>query len=436
MSATPQPVRRTWGTLVHAILHYDFCPWANYWVYCLKRPEATLFAAGLMALACALFVQPLAFVGFAAILGTLLLGWCWPWIAIRGLRSELIFLQGRTVEGQPARVQLKIQNCLPWPSWGLTLDGGLIRHIAEVSHSERGAALALACVPGWSTMVFDWEFAPAQRGVYPFAMPSLSTGFPFGLVRASRTVRLSTQLLAWPQVASLDVLLDSVESKSSRDILCDYRVGDCGDLVGTRAFRQGDPLRRVHWAQTARHGQLIVSERQASAEACVRVVIDLDRSMHVGSGPASTLEWAIRLGASVAKIYHQQHAAVECFIGPKQFRVASGDVGWTRFLDELARIPEAGLSATVPLPTCSHKRRHHDVLEVIVTTDLRLAEQSGLNHPCGRQRCVVLQTSAFERPQLQKSISLCAAHHWVLIDSVDDIAGQFQRKWRRLCHEH
>ncbi|MDB5391029.1 MAG: hypothetical protein JWM11_6675 [Planctomycetaceae bacterium] len=437
MPGISRPEVRTWASVIHALLHYDFCPAANYWVYWLKRPEATLLAAGMVALACALFVQPIAFVGFAAILVTLALGWFWPWIAVRGLRSELKFLQVRTTEGQAARVQLRIHNRCPWPIWGLSLEGGLIPHTnSEQTHFKGETAMALARVSGWSTIEFDWEFTPQSRGVYPFSVPKITTGFPFGLMRAGRMVHTTSQLLAWPQTATLDVLLDSVENNSSQDILCEHRVGDCGDLLGTRTFRQGDPLRRVHWAQTARHGRLIVLERQAAAQACVRIVVDLESAMHVGRGASSTLEWTIRLAASVAEIYHQQHAAVECYLGPKLIRIPNGDAGWKRFLDELARFPDHGLNTELPMPTCSHQRKHHDVLEVIITTDLRLTRQPGLNHPCGRQRCVVLQTSAFQPQPLPQVVKLCPAHHWVLIDSLDDVAGQFRRKWRRLCHEH
>jgi len=432
MSGTPMPVRRSWGDVLHAILHHDFCPGANRWLYWVKRPEASLALAALSALACAIFIQPVAFVAFAAIMATLLLGWCWPCLAMRGLHSELQFIQSRTTEGQPTQARLIIRNRWPWPVWGLTLDEGL------VSSREDGTstAIALARVPGWATIEFDWDFSPECRGSYPFAAPSLTTGFPFGLIRASRPVSAATQLLAWPQAVSLDVLLDSAENRPSEDLLCEHRVGDCGDLLGTRVFRQGDPLRRVHWAQTARHGRLIVCERQAAVQAAIRIVVDLDPAVHAGSGPNGTLEWSIRLAASVGQIYHQQHAAVECHLGHKLVRVSGGEIGWKRFLDELAQIPREGVASERPLPTCSHRRKHHEVLEVVVTTDRGLKRQPELQHPCGRQRCVILQTSAFLPASQSASVELCAAHHWVLIDSPHDIPAQFQRKWRRLCHEH
>lgn len=431
MSGAPMPVRRSWSDVVHAVLHYDFCPSANRWVYWIKRPEASLALAGAAALVCALFIQPIALVAFAAILCTLLLGWCWPWLAVRGLRSDIQFVHSRTTEGQAAQSRLKIQNRWPWPVWGLKLQDGFFP-VGEAT--ETGTAVAMASVPGWSTVEFDWEFCPPCRGLFPLTTPRLTTGFPFGLVQAGRPVQTTTPLIVWPQTTPLDVMLDSTEHRAAEEILCEHRVGECGDLIGTRVFRQGDSLRRVHWAQTARHGRLIVSERQAAVQMAVRIVIDLDSEIHAGSGPRGTLEWAIRLGASVGQLYHQQHAAVEYHLGQNVHRILGGDTGWKRFLDELARIPPGGIASSQPLQTCSHRR--HEILEVIVTTDRRLQLQPALQHPCGRQRCIVLATAAFAQAETAKPISLCAAHHWLVIDSTDDIAGQFRRGWRRLCHEH
>ncbi len=430
MSGTPIPVRRSWPDALHAMLHHDFCPSANRWVYWIKRPEASLALAGVAALACAVFVQPIAFVAFGAILCTLALGWIWPVLAIRGLQSDLQFVHSRATEQQPTRARLRIHNRWPWPVWGLTLRDGFFPEDA----SAQAAAIALASVPGWHTSEFVWEFFPPCRGRFPLTCPRLITGFPFGLVQAGKSVQTTTELLVWPQVSPLDVMLDSTEQHSSDDLLCEHRVGECGDFTGTRAFRQGDSLRRVHWAQTARHGRLIVTERQAATQMAVRIVIDLNPAVHRGRGAHGTMEWAIRLGASIAKIYHQQHAIVECHLGSTVHRISGGEVGWKRFLDELARLPREGLVSDDPLETCSHRR--HEILEVVVTTDRRLDIQPKLQHPCGRQRLVVM-TAATVKPEIpHKPLSFCAAHHWLVIESSDDIAGQFQRGWRRLCHEH
>ena len=64
------------------------------------------------------------------------------------------------------------------------------------------------------------------------------------------------------------------------------RAGQWGDPLGVRPYRRGDPLRRVHWVLTARHGELIVRELQSNAVPRVQIVLDAHPAAHrrLGAG--------------------------------------------------------------------------------------------------------------------------------------------------------
>jgi uncharacterized protein (DUF58 family) len=64
--------------------------------------------------------------------------------------------------------------------------------------------------------------------------------------------------------------------------MSDRTAGETGDLLGTRLFRAGDSLRRVHWVQTARQQQLVVTERQSPAGSVVRVCVDTAAESYPG----------------------------------------------------------------------------------------------------------------------------------------------------------
>lgn len=195
-------------------------------------------------------------------------------------------------------------------------------------------AWRLARVAGWATTEFEWSFIPRCRGEYPSQPPRLVTGFPFGLRHASRPVTVEQPLLVWPQIVPLETLLDAAETRPSDDFCSDHRVGDSGDMTGTRPFRDGDSLRRVHWAQTARHGRMIVCERQAPAQSAIRVEFDSDQHLHRGSGGNSTLEWSIRLAASICAAYHRENAHVECCFGHEVIPII-----WPTWITAFSRCP-------------------------------------------------------------------------------------------------
>lgn len=427
-----------------ALLTYDFCPWANRWFHWIKHPFAILCVAGGVALACAIFVKPLCIIAFAAILLVLLLGYAWPSLAIRGLASRLKFDRLRATEGDEIRALVRIVNRWPWPVWGVTIEGGL----------GAGEMVALARISGWSEITFEWRFSPGCRGEYPERSPRLMTGFPFGLRQAGRDVVVDGTLLIWPKVIALDTLLDAAETRPSDDQFSDQRIGDSGDMSGTRLFRDGDSLRRVHWAQTARQGKMIVCERQAVAQSAVRVVFDSDPRWHRGTGAAGTLEWSIRIAASVCAAYHRENAAVECCFGHEIIPLAPGAQGWKRFLDALSRwkactltrdSPDSATQGAVHAADCHHdhapencRRIHHrncGVFQLTITTDLGLSHRTEHRHVHGDQRLVVLRTDAFEHP-----CGVCGNEHpapgraAILIDNVGDIPADFRRQWRHACH--
>ncbi len=238
-------------------------------------------------------------------------------------------------------MQIRITNRWPWPVWGLALEQGFAV-FADVTRQEIGESVALARVPGWSTSEFAWSFIPQRRGVYPLETPAVETGFPFGMVKARKECIADNELLVWPRTVTLESLPDTFDQAPREDQLTDRKAGDCGDMLGTRPFRQGDSLRRVHWAQTARQGRMIVCERQSPAACSVRVIVDLRPAIHSGEGPTSTLEQALRITASVCQSLRAQRASVECVIGREVVTLGNSESDWRRLLDLLARVPRQG----------------------------------------------------------------------------------------------
>ena len=421
-----------WQRRIESVLTYDFCPWANRWLYWMKRPAAVLGLAAGTALACAVFVSPTALVPLAAMVAVLGLGYCWPAIAIRGVSATIHLPCRRSTEGQTVRARVVVCNRWPWPVWGLSLRGNF----------GGPTSVSLASMAGRSTAEFAWEFTPLQRGEFPSHPPRMETGFPFGLNLAGRDAAIHQTLLVWPRLIPLETLLDAAETRPSDDVFSEQRCGDSGDMTGTRPFRAGDSLRRVHWAQTARTGQLIVCERQAPAQSAIRVVFDSDPALHRGTGPNSTLEWSIRIAASVCAAYHRENAQVECCFGHESLVAAAGTPGWQKFLDALARWQPCSAAHG---PHCGHEHpphvcqriHHHNcgVFQLTVTTDLGLTHRTEHRHVHGDQRMVVLQTSAFGDPcEVCGHEHQAPGRHTILLTQRDHVAEDFRRKWKQVCH--
>jgi len=406
----------------HGVLNYDFCPWANRWVYWMKHPLACMLAAAVVAVCCGLFVNPIAFAILGVIVSVTALGSAWPWITVRGLTAEAEFIQSRCRVGQSVVVRLRVTNRFPWPAWGLSIRKGF--H----DNTDETGGIALARVNGWSETEFEWLFTPESRGVYPTSPPKVDTAFPFGIWHALVDIQVRNELVVWPQSVALDAMPDAAEIQTREDQLTDRRAGYCGDMLGIRPFREGDSLRQVHWLQTARTGRLIIIERQSPATCAIRLVVDVDHNRHL-FGEHSSLEQTLSVAASVLESLHREHAFVELVVHERLIPVGESQGDLRQGLDALARVPVEGIRCD---HSCHFDHLSHKLPTIAVTTDLALAHHRGHHHKNIGERYIVVRTNQVE--SLEPTLPGCDCHAWVEISVDETVSEVFPNRWRRACH--
>ena len=243
----------------------------------------------------------------------------------------------------------------------------------------------------------------------------------------------------WPRTVPLKSLLDSAETRPSEDRFTDARCGESGDVLGTRPFRNGDSLRRIHWPQTARTGSLVVCERQAPATSAIRIVVDTDPTIHETINGENSIEWAIRIVASIAMAYQSKQAAVEvCFRG-QCVRVGQGTSGAVRFLDHLAHFESIhngkqseSLDAEENQTTPPKKTRTDcGVFQVRVTTRQGLHRGSEHQSVQGDQLCIVLTNEDNDEAAFIRHTKFGRT---IWIRQSEDPLLAFQYSWEKLCH--
>ncbi|MGL4462678.1 MAG: DUF58 domain-containing protein, partial [Planctomycetia bacterium] len=357
------------------------------------------------------------------------------WITVQGLRGQVRFTQSRGREGSPTTVELTIVNRWPWPAWGLSLARGFG---SSEGSGDDGPGAALAMVGGWSTRRVDWTFRPGRRGVYPLEAPALETAFPFGLYRARKPIDAVDQLIVHPARTTLDALPDAVEIEAQEQRGSDRRAGDVGDVLGARWFRQGDSLRRVHWAQSARQGRLIVCERQQPAFLALRVVLDLEPAHHGGVGREASLERLIRVAASIVESMHAQHAQVEYAVGPDLFVLGASAADLRKCLDRLSAIPARGVDACGEHGPCcgpfrGTARRHRAATEFVVTTARGFARSMHQRHWAENHHFIVVGAEATPTPADCATHDHCRCRPWLELPAAEDALATLPRLWQRAC---
>jgi uncharacterized protein (DUF58 family) len=430
------PLPKRIGPWLRAVATYDVFPTFSARVRRLfYNPLGMLIVAALAALLCGAFLHPQGFVLFGSLAAVISLGVAWPWLSLQGLRGAISFERRRAVEGENVEAYLTLRNRLPWGAYGLTVGGGLGPQPAAAATEK--PSISIAYTPPRRTIRYRWFFTPTRRGVYPLSTPLLKTGFPFGLWENRRRLASEAPLLVWPRTYPVGPVPmvqgdQQVEGNVSRN-----KIGSNGDVLGVRPYRRGDSPRRIHWGQSARHDRLIVCELHANARPVVQLILDLDPSVHVGHGPNSSREWAIRVGASLAKGWLAGGVEVGGVWNGQIISAASGPNHLHVLLDNLARLPDAttGPSLNEAMASAACRNFTHG-LQVIVTTDISLKSARLHRLMQDQQRWVVLRAHGFLDSSVPLSIEMIRfpIRPWLLIDNAEQIPSVLRGGWLEAQH--
>jgi uncharacterized protein (DUF58 family) len=420
-------------------LNRDFCPWANRYVYWLKQPIGWFVLGAAASLVIGISVAPQALIVFAALIAVALIGVAWPRIAMAGVSCSLSFDRRRATEGSAVRVRITISNRWPLPLWGLILERGFFLPTSR----QDSAAASLARVAGWSRTVFEWEFCPPHRGRFPLEVPRLATGFPFGLWQGHAAIVVEGELLVWPRTAALQSIPPIPGKSLSIAAARSRHIGDEGDVIGLRPFRQGDSLRHVHWQQTARQDRIVVCERQASARRRVQLILDPGASFETG-GSCESQEDLIRVAASIGRQLHAHHADTQLCLGNRSVVADPGEPGLRRMMDAFAIwSPGSEIDRETPQQVSTER-----ALVFVVTTPARVSEwRSRFPRPRDAQIVVFdsegagsaaarhAGTRGSMRPVPEHDDASLVHRSCLVIDGRTDALMSLTRRWEQLCHD-
>jgi uncharacterized protein (DUF58 family) len=117
------------------------------------------------------------------------------------------------------------------------------------------------------------------------------------------------------------------------------------EVSSVRDYASSDGLSRIHWPSTARAGRLISRLYESQQSTDLLILLDLDRGIHVGEAPESTLEYAVSLTASVCHAALSRGQGVGLVANDRQgttIPVGHGDTQRLRLLDFLATAQDTG----------------------------------------------------------------------------------------------
>jgi uncharacterized protein (DUF58 family) len=185
-----------------------------------------------------------------------------------------------------------------------------------------------------------------RRGNYAIGPLVVTWEDPLGIFPGRWEHAEPNPLTVVPRITQIQDL--SLEGRPRWDALglrTTRRSGSSLTFFGTREYRQGDSLRYIHWPSTARTGELIVKEFELDIAAEVAIFLDLHYRTLKGFGRETTLEYAVRIAASVAHRAIEQACQVQLIAHaaqPLHVASCSGQVHLLTILNALSSVQASG----------------------------------------------------------------------------------------------
>lgn len=302
----------------------------------------------------------------AVIWSLLLLSIVLSWHSLRSLHVEREVLLPRfsrwqldgPLEDETVEVRLKVTN-----------RGRLTRHFIKLIEEcpfdhpdKRQKAFLIASIKSRETTSFTYQADCYRRGYYPLAAVTVQSSGPLGLVVRKRTFQLPLKLAVYPRFHPMEGL--PVSELDWADWGRAVKSNAADEFYGSREYQYGDPLKHIHWRNTARFGDFMLKEFEQAKQGSVTVVFDVRHDF--GVGRETTLEYSIRIAASLARLCADSGRSLDILAGEKDLRHAS----WHEAMDYLARLEATEKSDLAAIVYLADKYQPAVVIIPTVETEL------------------------------------------------------------------
>ncbi len=246
---------------------------------------------------------------------------------------------GGPLEDETVEVKLKVTN-----------NGRLARHFIKVSEDcpfdqpeTRHRAFFVTGLNPRSKTALYYTATCYQRGYFTSSSITLESSELLGLTRRRRTFQLPLNLTIYPRYYQMEGL--PVAEAAWADWGSAVKSSAAAEFYGSREYQYGDPLKHVHWRNTARVGHFMLKEFEEARQGSLTVAFETRGDF--GTGRETTLEYSIKITASLAKLCTDSGHSIDIITGEIPLRNA----GWREAMDYLARLRVGGRAALTKLTT-------------------------------------------------------------------------------------
>jgi uncharacterized protein (DUF58 family) len=205
----------------------------------------------------------------------------------------------RTSSHQPVTVSLVLTNRGRGPAPLMLLEDQLPRQISG------RARFALHGIEAGGSREVSFGLRPTRRGRFHVGPLEIAFVDPFGLAHIRSRAEEITSFLVYPAVEPLALPRDLGRQQSMIVSALRRPTSAQGEEFYTlREYVQGDDLRKIHWASTAKRRAYMIRQEETPWHTRATILLD-DAMLPDGSSDFASFERAVEAAASIVDLYHR-----------------------------------------------------------------------------------------------------------------------------------
>ena len=165
-----------------------------------------------------------------------------------------------------------------------------------------------------------------KRGVFRLSGFRVETAFPLGLMVSQKVFSRPRTLLVSPKFTPLARLnVPRGRRTQPGGTAAAFQLGDSFEFIGSREYRQGDPVRSIDWRATARLSRPVVREYREEFLQRAALILDTHAPAPPGLPPPPAFERAVSLTAAISDSMARSEFAIDLFAdGPTVHSLTAG----------------------------------------------------------------------------------------------------------------
>lgn len=267
-----------------------------------------------------------------------------------------------------ARSEISCSPYLTFKGQGTLRDG---QGAEQTSTSvRRGLIAGIFTLRGYQKCRRVWKVRCERRGIMTIDNAAITISDLFGMSKKAKMFNVFDSVRVLPIPADMetgdlsgDLFIGNMQVR--RFILPDPFM-----ISGAREYTGREPMNRIHWAQTARTGELMVYNNEFTTERRVMIVLNMQRGGgdYRQSLSASTLELQIKAAAFVLDYCRNMSAECALCINTSETIIIPASSGYEHTVNALRQLAELENICGERLENMITKPDFNEITDLILIT--------------------------------------------------------------------